>query len=1190
MTYRPSCEAEIQPVEIQAPTWSTHGRTKHQITTACSPRLSYEVTGNLFVTGGCFAFDNVLINPSFLGASSCLNIPEASRSIDLRFCLDGASSAYFHNTYTDLIVSGRIGLVNNVTKFNPVRKTDIAYVGDYSLLGSSSVLSDRVYSSASDSERPIVSVFGAPGVPQTWDREGSGFVVLNVIEKGPNQIVIPQVKVLHGNRFGSRFGHAVALIDLDCDGWDDLVVGAPFEQLPGTSVALQRDLDLHSVHSAPVFGCIYVFWNQRRHLPSTTAFDSTSVQVIWPPPSLSFKSGFGSSITSLGDIDHDGIDGDVHSTSLMTLLAARCGLKKLYQVMLSVSISQLELLMTKAAAPFLFTTAPNPGGSAPQHRIQPPPGSPAATGEGGLTGAVRRLQATRCQMRGKIETDKLNGEQYITDILNATELTDSMEGFGFSLSSGGLDLDNNGYPDLAVGAPNSDKIAVFRARPVIKLEIFVLREDGSSHIGERLDSLEVCTRDTQILPGYWAPRVHCMNMKVLATFTHLDPVPCARRTIPVRLLLTINPPDHWLNEEFTNKNSSKMEIPVASFFGEQVLKVGDPEVGEFYRRSYDAATPPANSDEVLPFLLLNSLMAVCREPGATNKPPSPAELDQATPVRLAFRDVDLVDLSSPIRFGVKWLLDAPSPSSPFADLINYPINNPRENTGQSLITFGNECESRKCNPILLPQFEYSVTRDRDGPVVLVGDDEFQSVEVKATVTNRGRDPSYATSVYASYPEELLDLSTNPHELNHRASLVRPGLALCHFGNPLSVGEGATCALRFKVLGQQLMKAPKNFTINSTITSSPKFPPKMLAPATDSITVKVKMSVNVSVTGEILPDAAYYSGNVTDGILINNGENKIGSTRLLIRVRVQNLRKHSLVPNSRLIIDWPYETADIITEENGKLLFYLLEKPYITKTDLPTASNTTIVCDSRALDRLVNPYNYRVFRSLAPQPRGDPVATAPIDLPSSHPTEYPPLKSNLEFEKMPDQGNVKRVSTTLSCYNGQLRCVPIVCDLGPLSYRTGILTFEMPARLWDNTMRQDFKDIFMTSVQLTATWRASVTFTIDAGDKDHTSDNLELKIFNDMEPEPVYPKNMPLYIGLAVFAGLLLLAILIIILWKAKFFERKKFKQRFQRTKPTPKDSKSGVPEARRLNISNPPPPRQASLHSPPISAYGDMNG
>lgn len=53
-------------------------------------------------------------------------------------------------------------------------------------------------------------------------------------------------------------------------------------------------------------------------------------------------------------------------------------------------------------------------------------------------------------------------------ILNATELPGSFKSFGFSLSSGGLDLDANGYPDLVVGAPGSDKIAVFRTRPVIK--------------------------------------------------------------------------------------------------------------------------------------------------------------------------------------------------------------------------------------------------------------------------------------------------------------------------------------------------------------------------------------------------------------------------------------------------------------------------------------------------------------------------------------------------------------------------------------------------------------------------------------------------------------------------------------------------------------------------------------------------
>jgi hypothetical protein len=43
----------------------------------------------------------------------------------------------------------------------------------------------------------------------------------------------------------------------------------------------------------------------------------------------------------------------------------------------------------------------------------------------------------------------------------------SMKSFGYSLS-GGLDLDENSYPDLIVGAYKSDAVAFIRAKPVIK--------------------------------------------------------------------------------------------------------------------------------------------------------------------------------------------------------------------------------------------------------------------------------------------------------------------------------------------------------------------------------------------------------------------------------------------------------------------------------------------------------------------------------------------------------------------------------------------------------------------------------------------------------------------------------------------------------------------------------------------------
>ncbi|VDO73950.1 unnamed protein product [Schistosoma margrebowiei] len=43
-----------------------------------------------------------------------------------------------------------------------------------------------------------------------------------------------------------------------------------------------------------------------------------------------------------------------------------------------------------------------------------------------------------------------------------------LEGFGFSLGLNGADLDENGYPDMAIGAALSSSVAVLRARPVVK--------------------------------------------------------------------------------------------------------------------------------------------------------------------------------------------------------------------------------------------------------------------------------------------------------------------------------------------------------------------------------------------------------------------------------------------------------------------------------------------------------------------------------------------------------------------------------------------------------------------------------------------------------------------------------------------------------------------------------------------------
>lgn len=58
-----------------------------------------------------------------------------------------------------------------------------------------------------------------------------------------------------------------------------------------------------------------------------------------------------------------------------------------------------------------------------------------------------------------------------SQIINAETLSDGryLKTFGFSLS-GGVDLDGNTYPDLVVGAYESNRVLVFRSRPVVVVE------------------------------------------------------------------------------------------------------------------------------------------------------------------------------------------------------------------------------------------------------------------------------------------------------------------------------------------------------------------------------------------------------------------------------------------------------------------------------------------------------------------------------------------------------------------------------------------------------------------------------------------------------------------------------------------------------------------------------------------------
>ncbi|XP_040919314.1 integrin alpha-3-like isoform X2 [Toxotes jaculatrix] len=123
----------------------------------------------------------------------------------------------------------------------------------------------------SEEEETIVT-----GAPKDSKDDARGSVLLAV--KRHHQLITQLT--LHGEQTGSYFGNAVATTDLNNDGWNDLLVGAPFY--------------FHRQQEAG--GAVYVYMN------SGGRFDSGPSVVLKGPA----RSAFGMAVTATGDLNQDG--------------------------------------------------------------------------------------------------------------------------------------------------------------------------------------------------------------------------------------------------------------------------------------------------------------------------------------------------------------------------------------------------------------------------------------------------------------------------------------------------------------------------------------------------------------------------------------------------------------------------------------------------------------------------------------------------------------------------------------------------------------------------------------------------------------------------------------------------------------------------------------------------------------------
>ncbi|XP_018408248.1 PREDICTED: integrin alpha-3 [Nanorana parkeri] len=194
------------------------------------------------------------------------------------------------------------------------------------------------------------------GAPR-WQHKGA--VYISDIE-APTMILR---QTLNGDQVGSYFGSVIALADFNNDGWQEIVVGAPYY--------FDRKED--------VGGAVYIYNNE------VGSFTDKPSMVLYGPAA----SGFGFAVANIGDINQDGF----------TDLAVGAPFEEMGKVYIYHSKSS-------------------------------------------------GLQSKPSQI---IEGSQVGG----------------IPTFGYSIS-GGLDVDDNSYPDLLVGSL-ADQIALLRSRPVINI-------------------------------------------------------------------------------------------------------------------------------------------------------------------------------------------------------------------------------------------------------------------------------------------------------------------------------------------------------------------------------------------------------------------------------------------------------------------------------------------------------------------------------------------------------------------------------------------------------------------------------------------------------------------------------------------------------------------------------------------------
>ncbi|XP_068275007.1 integrin alpha-3 isoform X2 [Nyctibius grandis] len=424
------------------------------------------------------------------------------------------------------------------------------------------------------------------------------------------------------------------------------------------------------------------------------------------------------------------------------------------------------------------------------------------------------------------------------------------------------------------------------------------------------------------------------------------------------------------------------------------------------------------------------------------------------------------------------------------------LNQDQSHENVTEIEFQKECGSdNECYSNLQLQSAFVTDHNQplprvNGTQVLHYSRDVRKLHLSINITNVPTTPSNGEDAH----EALLNVTVPPSLL---PSSVRPSGActfaetvLCELGNPFKRNQRAELIITFEAIG--IMLDTREIAVGLDLSTQST--QEGLEPALAKLLVDYSIQSSLA----IAPSHAqsHFSGRVLGESAMRH-EQDVGSP-LAFDFQVTT-KGEALGALGTIVLgfEWPYEIP------NGKWLLY--------PTEILVNANETCQPPGGVL----NPLNLTLLQDQAPSRRRR-------ELETPGPAEPPVTLATAKKAKS---------EVVLSCSKGTARCVWFEC---PLLHPQHPTAFRVRARVWNSTFIEEYHDFDRVKVVGTATLFLH-THVPTISMRNHT---VRFSVDVDSELTEEQPAEIALWLVLvAVAAGLLLLGLIILLLWKCGFFRR-----------------------------------------------------